>query len=294
LLIEHWKLGLGRFKNMSTSRLGIVILVFIVLADVFVWWEIFGANGPLPGDYFLNVGQGDSELVVLPNGTRILTDAGPDASVVREVEKILPASDRYIDIAVITHPQADHYNGYNYLLDSVGVGAFMWNGRDDDPSVASWKTLLAKIHGEDIPMVTLARGDRITAGDAEDDILSPDSELVSSAELNDTGLVERVKAPGITTLMTADTGMNVEQFLIDHRDNVHADVLKIGHHGSKFSTSDAFLRAVNPSVAAIEVGASNTYGHPASSTHAAVFRTDQNGTIFIEVESQKLKVQSER
>ena len=276
-------------------RIGIVIFILIVFADLFLWWGIFGAGGLRAGDYFLNVGQGDSELVILPNGVRILTDAGPDASVVREIEKILPASDRYVDIAFISHPQADHYNGYNHLLDSVDVGAFVWNGRDDDPSVASWKTLLAKIHTKGIPMVTLARGDRIRADVAEDDILSPDSELASSAELNDTGLVELIKTPNLKTLFTADTGMHVEQFLLERHSDVRADILKVAHHGSKFSTSDAFLRAVNPSIVAIEVGANNTYGHPASSTlariasstHAFVFRTDKNGTIFIGSEGGK-------
>ena len=145
-------------------------------------------------------------------------------------------------IAILISPSSRirrrSYNGYNYLLDSIFVGAFMVNGRDDDPPTASWSALLAKIHAEKIPMVTLARGDKITAGDSEDDILSPDSELVSSAELNDTGLVEFVKTPDLRTMLTADTGMNVEQFLLARRDDIRADVLKVGHHGSKYATSE--------------------------------------------------------
>ncbi len=220
---------------------------------------------------------------------------------------VLPQGDDYIDLAVISHPQVDHFNGYNFILDHYRVGAFIYNGRDDDPPNAAWSGLKEKIKEKNIPLITLGGGDKIHYQDDYDhdneiDILSPNAAFDQSAELNDTGLVELIKTPQFRTLLTADTGFNVEDWLLSQHDDIRADVLKVGHHGSKYASDDAFLRAVNPKVAAIEVGAKNTYGQPASSTlarlasstDALVVRTDQNGTVEIYPDGSKLKIVKEK
>ena len=108
--------------------------------------------------------------------------------------------------------------------------------------------------------------------------------------------------PGMRTLLTADTGFNVEELFLARGMDIRADVLKIGHHGSRYSSENAFLRAVDPKIAVIEVGAKNTYGHPAketlariaSSTRALVVRTDKNGTTEVFSERGKLKIVRKR
>jgi competence protein ComEC len=107
--------------------------------------------------------------------------------------------------------------------------------------------------------------------------------------------------PAFKALLTADAGFNIEDYLIKNNVNIAADILKVGHHGSKYSSSEEFLKAVNPKVAVVEVGAKNTYGHPAeealsriASIAAKIFRTDQNGTIEVLADSQKLKVYAEK
>jgi len=248
----------------------------------------------------LDVGQGDSELVVFPGGITMMTDAGPTNAVLGSLEKALPGK-RYIDLALITHPQLDHFNGYNFILDHYDVGAFLYNGRDDT-GVAEWIALKEKIAAKHIPFITLGAGDSVRYKNNEVDILSPDGAFAESAELNDTGLVEMIKTEHFRALFTADIGFNIEDWLTANIKDLHADVLKVPHHGSKYSSGDAFLRAVGPSVAAIEVGAKNVYGHPgaatlarlASSTHAEVFRTDQNGTVEVFYENGKLKVMREK
>jgi competence protein ComEC len=285
---------------MARNNIGALIFFGLVVLDGFLWYAIISAGSWRAGDYFLDVGQGDSELIVLPDGVKLLTDGGPDASVVSALARVLPYGDRYIDLAIISHPQADHYNGFNYLLDNWKVGAVLWNGRDDAPTVASWQALKAKIRAQHIPMVPVGRGDRIRVGEAVDDILSPDVAMVQSAELNDTGLIELVQTPDLRTLLTADIAFNVENFLLASGANLKADVLKVPHHGSKYSSGAEFLRAVSPTAAIIEVGANNTYGHPAketlariaSSTNAEIFRTDKNGTVEIFAEEGKLKVRA--
>jgi competence protein ComEC len=160
---------------------------------------------------------------------------------------------------------------------------------------------LEKIKAQNIPLVTLAAGDRVRYTENQIDFLSPDGNWIQSGELNDTGFVELVKAPAFRALLTADTGFNIEDYLVNKNIDIRADVLKVGHHGSKYSSGDAFLAAINPKVAVIEVGENNRYGHPTQETLARlaasvakVFRTDQNGNIEIFAENGKLKVFAEK
>ena len=281
------------------ETLGLIIAAVLVALDGYLWYGIM-ADRPVATahDYFLDVGQGDAEIVAFDGGVKIMTDAGPTNEVLTSIAKALGA-DRYIDIGIISHPQLDHFNGYNFLLDAgYRFGVFVYNGRDDDPPNAQWSALLAKIKEKHIPLVTLGADDRIEYGANSIDMLSPDKEFAESAELNDTGFVEYVTTPEFTTLLTADTGMNVENFLMKKGLNLRVDVLKVGHHGSQYASGSGFLRAVDPSIAVIEVGAHNTYGHPtketlarlASSTTAKVFRTDKDGTIVVGGTGAKLSV----
>ncbi len=286
-------------KDLIKKFDALIVASFLLLAllDAFVWLKI-GFERPLqsPRLYFLDIGQGDAELIVLPGNIKILTDAGPDKKVLAAFEK-LPLGNHYIDIAIISHPQLDHFNGFQYLLDRYQIGAFIFNGRSDDPKVKEWAALLEKIKQANIPLITLAAGDRIRYQDSRIDFLSPNDDFVQSGELNDTGFVELLDSRGLKALLTADIGSNIERYLIDHFD-VQADVLKVPHHGSRFSSSDEFLKAVNPKLAVIEVGAHNRYGHPtketlarlASSTAAKVFRTDINGTVSAFSDGRTLKV----
>ena len=291
--------------NQQTKKFDTIIVIsfFLVLAlDAFVWFRVaFGKPPGEPRMHFLDIGQGDAELAILPGGVKILTDAGPDKTIVRELEKISLMNDRYIDIAIISHPQLDHFNGFQYLLEKYRFGAFIFNGRSNDPGVKEWDALVQKIKNKHIPLITMAGGEAILYEDSRVDFLSPSADFIQSAELNDTGFVELFRSGGLKVLLTADTGFNIEQYLIEHFD-IAADILKVGHHGSRFSSSDEFLKAVNPKIAVIEVGARNRYGHPtketlarfASSTSAKVFRTDLNGTIAAILEKGKLKIFTER
>lgn len=285
----------------SALSFTVVLAAFFAL-DIFCWFHII-SNRPVSGAraYFLDVGQGDSELMVFPGDVTMMTDAGPTDAVLGSLGQALPGK-RYIDLALITHPQADHFNGYNFILDHYGIGAFLYNGRDDDPGVAAWTDLKNKIAAKHIPLITLAARNSIRYAGNEVDILSPDYEFRESAELNDTGLVEMIRTAHFRALFTADIGFNIENWLTADIKDLHADILKVPHHGSRYSSGDAFLRAVDPSVAVIEVGAKNVYGHPgaatlarlASSTRAMVFRTDQNGNVEVYYKNGKLKVEREK
>lgn len=280
---------------------GLIALLLLIGLDAFVWYKIvFERPSGASELYFLDVGQGDAELLLLPSGAKVLTDAGPaNLRIVRELEEIPSLADRYIDIGIISHPQLDHFGGFLQLLDRYRFGAILVNGRMDAEATGEWSSLTGEIRERDIPFIPIGAFDRILNGDAAIDILSPDEVLVQSAEPNDTGIVELVRTPSFRALLTADTGMDIEQYLKDTFD-LGAHVLKVGHHGSKYSSGSEFLKEVSPDIAVIEVG-ENRYGHPTEEalgrlgeTGAKVFRTDQNGTIRIVGEGNKLRVFAER
>jgi len=232
--------------------------------------------------YFLSVGQGDSELVILPGGVKILIDAGPDNKVIGELDSILRPTERYIDLVIVSHPQADHFNGFIDVLKHYQVGAFIHNGRAG--AAQSWKELAQTVKENKIPAVALAAGDKINYLESKLDILSPNENFINSKELNDTVLVALLQSQSAKVLFTGDVGKKIEDYLINKLD-FKVDVLKVAHHGSKYSSGREFLAAILPKISVIEVG-KNSYGHPTeevlnrlAAVGAAIYRTDRDGTI---------------
>jgi competence protein ComEC len=290
------------FKMSKLDNLSLIIVLALAALTGFVWYlALFSRPIAEARIYFLDVGQGDAELLILPGGIKILTDAGPNQKILQSLQKVLPAGDRYIDIGVISHPQADHFTGFNYLLDNYKFGVFVFGGRSDSAGAGGWQTLLDKIKSQKIPLLTVSAGGGVKIGGNNISFLSPDNAYINSAELNDVGLVELIKTSSFRALLTSDTGVNIENYLIQKGVALKADILKVAHHGSKYSSGESFLEAVNPKVAVIEVGANNKYGHPTkdvlanlASVAAKIFRTDQNGSIEIFAENGKLKIFAEK
>ena len=272
--------------SFNLKSLGIILLVVLISADFFVWYEVF-FNAPVNYSrvYFLNVSQGDSELIVFENNVKVLVDAGPDNRALKDLSQILSPLDHYVDLAIITHPQLDHYNGFNEILKYYKVGAVIYDGRESD--LESWKNLVNLIKNQNIPLVALLSGDKINYRDNEIKILSPSIEFLGSAELNDVAIVSKVKTPSFSLLLTSDIGKNIEDFMVNNHLDLKSDILKIAHHGSKYSSGIEFLKSVNPKVAVIEVG-TNNYGHPAPEViqrlkdlNIKFFQTLTDGTIEI-------------
>lgn len=266
------------------SRLSLIIFSLIIF-DVFVWTNIFleESNGN-PELYFLDVGQGDSELVVLPPGIRILIDGGPDNRVLNQLDSIINSFDRYLDLVVLSHPQLDHFGGLVSVLNRYKIGAFIFSGQEG--TVDAFNDLKMALQKNKIPTVALIEGDKIKYVDSRFDVLSPSKDLLSSAEPNDWCLVLKMTADKIKALFTGDIDNKIEDSLIQkYGENLDVDVLKVSHHGSKYSSSESFLTETSPKIAVIEVG-KNSYGHPTdlilnrlSAIGARIFRTDENHTI---------------
>lgn len=273
----------------------------LIILDIFVWYSVLASSLTDPKLYFLNVGQGDSQLVRLP-GTygqdiRLLIDSGPGKSVIRELEKSLPAGDRYLDLLIMTHAEADHLDGFIEILKRYSVGAFVYNGRGKD--TVNWAAFAKELTDKKVPVVILGEGDRIRYGNALLTFLSPGPEFIKSEALNDAGFVSLLQAGGAKTLFTDDIDSRVEDFIIKKYD-LNIDILKVAHHGSKFSTSQAFLDEVTPKIAVIQVGKNNKYGHPNADVVARlknigahVYRNDQDGTVVITLKDGSAAVTKE-
>ncbi len=270
-------------------------MIFLVVFDVFIWGQIL-FFGPTQNTeiYALDVGQGDSELVILPGGVKVLIDGGPGNKILGELSSIFRPTDRYIDLVLMSHPQTDHFTGLIDVLKRYKVGAFISSGKRG--VVKSFSDLEKAIRENKVPAVFLAEGDRIKYSDSSFGILSPSKNLLESNEPNDWALVMKLVSQGATALFTADIDSKIEKSLLKKYD-LDVDILKVAHHGSKFSSSEEFLKVITPKVALIEVGEKNTYGHPTLQTlqrllaaGAQIFRTDENGMIKLIINNSKINI----
>ena len=266
---------------MNISFKKILIFAGILAALNVVFWisVIFRPISAEAETYFLNVGQGDSELVRLGQAN-FLIDYGKDSSVVNNLDKIIPNYRKRIDIAFVSHGQTDHAGGMFYLLENYDVGYVIYNG--DNTSL--WQNLKKLIEKKHIPYLILKAGDGVVYGVNKFDILWPNT-MAKETGSNDNSMVIKYSGKDYSSLFTADVSSKVESQII--ADGVGADIIKVSHHGSKFSSSQRFINAVNPKIAVIEVG-KNSYGHPTSEvlgrlklSGSKIFRTDLDGIIKI-------------
>lgn len=282
-------------ENLMMKKVVYVAVIILTAANIFVWQTIAAEiEHKNLGLYFLDVGQGDSELIDLPGGVQMVIDGGPDAKVLNSLGKVLLPTDRYIDLLVVTHPQLDHFGGLIDVLKNYKVGAVLDNGRKG--TIAAYGEFEKALAENGARHVVLKEGDRIIYNESVFDVLSPDKASLASKELNDTCLVLMLRSGNLRALYTGDIGANIEDELIRKYD-LSAQILKVGHHGSKFSSDSAFLKEVDPVVSVIEVGAKNTYGHPTkqalgrlANIGSQVFRTDQSGNVKIEFDGRSLKI----
>jgi competence protein ComEC len=288
-------------KNTPGNRFGkhrnaaLVLLAALVILDIVVWSQIAVhiRDRSLLRMYFLDVGQGDSELVVLPGGATMLIDGGPpNGRVLSALAEALPPFDRSIDLIVLSHPQTDHFGGLIEVVRRFRIGAFISTGVTN--TVPGYADLVRALDERGVPRIVLAAGDTIRYGDSRGDVLSPTPAFLSATDVNETTLVLRISGNDVASLFTGDADADVERELARTAGSI--DVLKVSHHGSKFSSTKEFLDAIHPEIAVIEVG-KNSYGHPTAQAlgrladvGARIFRTDQQGTIEIIADGGELWV----
>ncbi len=245
----------------------------------------------------LDVGQGDAILIRTPAGQDILVDGGPGRAVLRGIGDELPWTDRAIELVILTHPQADHLTGLLDVLARYDVRRVI-AGPGERPSTAS-RAWIDAVRSEGVAIETARQGATIDLGrGARIEILGPDAAEAADREINNTGVVARVRWGDASFLLTADIEAKAERALLDDGVDLRATVLKVAHHGSKTSSTRVFLDAVRPSVAVISAGKDNAFGHPAPEVAARlrryghVFTTIDSGRVRFETDGRRLWIRT--
>ena len=251
--------------------------------------------------YFLDIGQGDAILVRTPSGINILVDGGQDKKILSELKDVLPFFDSKIDYLFSTHPDKDHIEGLIYVLKKYEVKHVLWNGDYKTNYLTS--AFFQAARDKNITPEAFAADRDITLTDGVlIDVVFPFKQIFSTQEnTNANSLVANVIYGDNEILLTGDADNELEEKLLKANSNIDADVLKVGHHGSKFSTGEDFLDAVTPEYSVIQSGKDNKYGHPAPSVlkklkehDSKIFRTDLNGRIeFVFSEKGIMKINTD-
>lgn len=275
-------------RVMNVKRLWITVGLLTLILVLFVVYRTEKIENKFLSVSMLSVGQGDALFVQTPTGTQMLIDGGPDTTLLRELDAVMPYGDRSIDVVVITNPDKDHYAGIIPLLREYAVSLVVEPGTMSDTD--TYKTLSQMLKDENIPTLIARKGLRIVLDKIhaiEFSVLFPDRD-VATWTTNDGSIVGKLTYGATSFMMTGDATQKTENLIISGNplETLKSTVLKVGHHGSNTSTGDAWVRAVAPEIAIISAGSTNRYGHPHKETlhtlekySVRVFGTYSSGRI---------------
>ena len=260
----------------------------------------------------LDVGQGDSLFVVFPGGKTMLIDGGGafggfpghelSGGIDPGEEAVSPylwsRGFRRLDVVALTHAHQDHLGGLTAILENFRVGT-LWIGRE--VSSTALKRLENIARARQIPVEHELRGRSFSWDGVDGGFLWPETagEEAATPARNNDSLVLRLRYGNRRLLLTGDAEKQAEKEILAENpaDVLHADVLKVGHHGSKNSTSPEFLAAVQPQVGIISAGESNPYGHPNSelidrlaNANVRILRTDRDGAIHVLTDGTRMEI----
>lgn len=259
---------------------------WLLLVLALVWVAIFSKPDQKLHLVFCPVGQGDAALIIY-GSSQILVDGGPDNQVLNCLGENLPFYDRKIEMVILTHPDADHLTGLIAVLERYEIGQLILNSVGKDSGV--FKKFAQAVEVEKAPLFFPQEGDRLTYGPLVFDFLWPENQgkvLGATAlekEVNDTSLVFLLSFGEFDAFFPGDISAKVEQQL----ELTDIELLKVAHHGSKFSTSEEFLKQTQPELAIVSVG-ENSFGHPAQEVltrlnqqKTQILRTDRDSPLEI-------------
>lgn len=278
------------------KNLKFYLIVGLLAIDIFIWSVIFAQERDALTLAFLDVGQGDAIFIEAPNGNQVLIDGGANKSVLRQLSKVMPFYDRSIDVVIATHPDKDHIGGLPDVLQKYQVGFLLDSGNASDN--ATYKEMLRLTEANGIKQVEAKRGMAIVLDkDVFLNILFPDRD-VSGVESNTASVVARLVYGDTEFMLTGDSPKMIEEYLVMlDGENLKSDVLKVGHHGSKTSSSASFIGYVAPKYSVISAGRNNKYGHPHTDVvnilkqfGSAILSTQDRGTIVFESDGENVAI----
>lgn len=288
-----------KITNFAIRACGLLLLISLIIGSYFYFF--LSSSREELRVIFLDIGQGDA--ILIQAGTKnVLIDGGPDRQIVYKLDQYIAAGQRKIDLMILTHPDQDHLNGLVEVLRRWPVKNFLETGvKSSSPSYFELQRLIAE---RDLPVYYSPNLRRIILGpNLTLEVLWPLNvgENLIQEDPNFLSLVLKLRHQDNTFLLTGDADHEVEKKLLNLWPQLESMVLKVGHHGSKYSSDLNFLQKVKPAYAVISVGADNIFGHPSlrvldnlQQISAQVLRTDQKGDIIFESNGQTLNLRTER
>ncbi|MDD2656401.1 MAG: MBL fold metallo-hydrolase [Patescibacteria group bacterium] len=256
---------------------------------------------------YLDVGQGDASFIEFPDGEQMLVDCAIDGRILEALGRVMPYYDHDIDYLLITHPDTDHYGGCTEVLNRFQVKNIVYSGIAKNGDQL-WESFWEAIQNENTNYIEVKKEDVWNIASTTLHILYPDHSLVDNknipnskveANTNNTSIVFKLEFLDKNLLFMGDAEEELEKYLLaTYGNQLDADVLKLGHHGSDSSSSEDFLKIVSPDEAIASCGLDNKFGHPsrrilsrleriASST---IWRTDLQGDVFLNLDDSGLNM----
>ncbi|MES3005087.1 MAG: MBL fold metallo-hydrolase [Patescibacteria group bacterium] len=237
------------------------VLFLLAVVSIMLWVRVLSTHEGVLTFVALDVGQGDALFIESPTGVQIVIDGGPNNFLSRELSAVLPWYDRHVDMIIITNPDRDHYEGFFSFLDKYTTDVLVKSATDQDNEL--YKQLEEKIDSKKIPTIVGVRGQVIDlGGGAYIQILFPDRD-VPGLSSNDGSLVMRLVYGKTSVMLQGDSTAKIESYLLSLDGvNLDSDILKTGHHGSRTSSGEEYVKAITPEWAIISAGKDNSYGHP--------------------------------
>lgn len=246
--------------------------------------------------HFIDVGQGDCELIMLPDGSNILIDAGTYEAVNDIMGHLEDNSVAHINLAVFTHPHTDHIGSAATVLRKTKVDRVLMS--DTEATSVSYEKMLDEIIEKNIPVTEPKPGQSFSFGDAVLTVLGPNDDY---KDVNETSTVIKLTYGDVSFLFTGDAGITSEKDILKNGYDLKCDVLKLGHHGSSKSTGSKFLDAVDPALAIASCGKDNSYGHPhreivdmLGNGNIKLLRTDVSGDIIVSTDGKEIYCSTEK
>ncbi len=268
------------------------ILLLLILV-VYAWPRVPWPTGPAELRVsVLDIGQGDSIYLRLPDQEDVLIDTGADDRVLSQLGAQMPLGDREIELLILTHNHLDHIGGFLSLAKQYKINRIWLSGAIGD--TVTYKKMREMIIEKKIPVTNVKAGDQLNLGETKLSILHPPSDAAGTLpkDQHAATIVTKIEFGSFCTLLTGDLNFQQEDESLAAATALHIAVdcplLKVTHHGSSYGSSPSFLIAVKPKLAIISVGNHNLYHHPGAATlerlrqiGATLYRTDRNGTVTV-------------
>lgn len=281
---------------MNKKSIPYIILTVLTLAVILIWSVILSKDTEGLEVFFFDIGQGSAALIRDSSGNEILIDGGPDNKILSKLAEEMPYMGKKIDLIILTHPDSDHINGALETLKNYKVAGVLEPCiRDNSAAYQEWQKIIKE---RELKRVCAHFGQRIKmSNEAKIDILFPlfsiEDKVISNS--NDASILARLDYGENCFLLTGDAPKKTESLLVRMGLNLDCEILQIGHHGSKTSTSQEFVEAVSPEVAVISAGKDNRYSLPHQEVldrlkGVKVYRTDLDGDVEFECDRASCRV----